>query len=923
MKVSFEKTILPISLAFTVSVSTSLPAWAGPGDVNSTNDGAVIQGGTYFNTKGSRTTFENSGGDGSLHLRSGDLVRGLESNINGVPTGNGGTLYFRAPNSVIRLDGNIDASAIKNGSVYLGNGGQVFIDAGYLFQNGSIFANGVNGGLIQLNVGAATISSNARITAQGFGGAGGKVAINSPGTVDIHRDAVIDTSGKVVGTVDTNLINIEAGFVNNQGIIRANGVATVDFKANNSDAAILNANPQLASAQPVALQGTERGGTIRLVASGQSMNTQSIVNASTILSASEKSALNNRNTVLAANTGDIHNNGTLQANGFNGQDGGTIILAADDDAANTFLIQANGGAGVNGSNGGNGGTISVNAFDRLINVGLIEANGGAGGNSADVNVTAGNGQDAIAQVMQPGGAGGDGGLIAFSYDTFTQSGTIRANGGVGGKGGNATATDTETAPQNAVSRAFAVAGNGGAGGDGGLIVFSGRVNPDGDGTVQANGGQGGHGGNGHSNAHATTNNNSASVVTGTPQSQGGLGGRAGTVVAPNPGQFTSTQSYSAKAGGRGDTGTRGATWTLTQNGVTTVTNHLGPAVMGSVTTGPDNAIQATRRNELLLHGDTGVLLSQAGGQGNNSTSLRGRFNDAIVRTVENPQGMNVSDKVAATSAVNNLVVASQGQLDLTMDLGATNMVPILNNLNTMTVMNRGNIRNLDTYLPGSQIVGANGIHDIHMSFGGGHLSWMARGNIVNDGILLARGDGSAGSIHLAATGDIVNNVAIKNVAVNEVLLSEFVPEDGFFAEHDGSIILKALRDVVNNGRLNSREAFRDIHPPLDFTQQWIPFMDGAQIGSTIYLLAGRDLVNTQNGLIAADALTYRNGQAGLNSPSNAYGGIVVGRAGRNIINNGQISVDATALQGSAGPKFLTIPPGTVQVQSTDGDIFMN
>ncbi len=174
-----------VSLALSVALATLNPpiALGGPGDLNSINDGRDIQSGTYFNTPGSRTTFQNSGG-GGLWLHSGDLVRGLESDAGKVPTGNGGTLYFRAPGNVIRFDGNIDVSAVRNGALYTGNGGKVFVDSAYLFQNGSIFANGANGGLVQFNVGGMTAGPTAKITAQGFGGDGGSVNINATDTVD-------------------------------------------------------------------------------------------------------------------------------------------------------------------------------------------------------------------------------------------------------------------------------------------------------------------------------------------------------------------------------------------------------------------------------------------------------------------------------------------------------------------------------------------------------------------------------------------------------------------------------------------------------------------------------------------------------------------------------------------------------------------
>jgi hypothetical protein len=235
-----------VSLSLTIGLTmSSIPAIAAPGDVNSINNGRDIQAGTYFNTPGSRTTFQNDGG--GLWLHSGDTVRGLESTIGKTPTGNGGTIYLRAPGNVIRIDGTFDVSAVRNGTVYTGNGGKFFADSAYLFQNGNIFANGANGGLVQFNVSSFTAGPNSRITAQGFGGNGGTVSINASGTVDLQTGSVIDTSGKVAGTYDTNVINIEGSAINNQGIIRANGLAAADLKGDNGDAAVMLANPALAN----------------------------------------------------------------------------------------------------------------------------------------------------------------------------------------------------------------------------------------------------------------------------------------------------------------------------------------------------------------------------------------------------------------------------------------------------------------------------------------------------------------------------------------------------------------------------------------------------------------------------------------------------------------------------------------------------
>lgn len=502
--------LLPISVAVSISLAGMPFAIAGPGGLNTINDGPTVQGGIYDNTPGSRTTFQNSSG-GGLWLHSGQLVRGVETDANKMPTGNGGTLYFRAPENVIRLDGDIDVSAIRNGQAYTGNGGKVFVDSAYLFQNGNIYANGVNGGLLQFNVGGMTVGPNARITANGFGGNGGSINVNATGTVNIGKGSLIDTSGKVVGTFDTNVINIEGGVVNNAGLIRANGVASADFKPDNGDKSIMAAHPQLAN-NPVpgpitvgngthdtatmtnalfATPGnvTFRGGTIRLVATGQNESPKDLISQATYnqLSKAERGMIDHDS---ADTKGDVTNTGILEADGAFSKNGGTVIVSAAHDVTNKGYVLADGANAVNGifdahgngAVGGNGGTISVNAMHKVSNSGLIAAFGGNGGDAKSIQASTGNGQVALAQVLGHAGRGGQGGLIAFSSPSIENKGIVFANGGIGGTGGSAIAADTEASNSvNPLAKATAIAGQGGTGGQGGLVVFSGDSNPTGKG----------------------------------------------------------------------------------------------------------------------------------------------------------------------------------------------------------------------------------------------------------------------------------------------------------------------------------------------------------------------------------------------------------------------------------------------------------
>lgn len=876
-----------------------------------------------------------------MWLQSGQTVRGIETDASKNPTGNGGALYFRAPNNVVRFDGDIDVSAIRHGTAYVGNGGKVYVDSAYLFQNGNIYANGVNGGLVQFNVGAMTVGPNAKITANGFGGDGGSINVNATGAVNIGKGALIDTSGKVVGTFDTNVINIEGGVVNNAGLLRANGAAVADYKPDNGDAKIMAAHPQLANNPvpgPITVgSGTHdtatmsnalfdtpgnvdfRGGTIRLVATGQSESPRDLISQATYnqLSKSQRSQIDHD---AAANKGDINNTGILQADGAFSKNGGTVIVSAAHDVNNGGYMLADGANAVNGifdahgngANGGNGGTISVNAMHQVSNTSLIAAFGGTGGDAQSVQVATGNGQNALAQVQGHAGQGGQGGLIAFSSPAIQNKDIIFANGGVGGKGGTAIAADVEASNSvNPVAKATAIAGQGGQGGQGGLIVFSGDSNPTGKGFVLANGGQGGQGGDAGAGAHAISDLKTPSVQTQVTRGAGGQGGAAGAIVSPNPNTFASNQTFSIKHGGLGDSGATATIREVTKQGKTVEVIATANPIVGSATSGNNQAILATHKNEYLRHDDAALLLSQATGAGVASQTLSGRLANAQFRTVDNPAGVSGGNTLADAESSSNLVISSTGKQDLTNDLVNSNINPLFFNLNTLTILNNGNLTNNTLWTPGVHVVGA-GFHDITFSLGGGHISWLANGTITNNQIVMTRGLWTGGSIQLTATQDIVNNNDFINIGPNAALLEGFQISGPLYQSSSaGDLTFKAGRDIINSstGKLESNLIFYDIHPPLNQNPpiDWPRFLNGAQIGATVNLLANRNLTN--NGIISADAMTFRSGQLGADNPALTMGGIIHGwaRTGK-FTNTGTMTASGKAFFTPAenvSPDFTT------------------
>jgi hypothetical protein len=430
-------TRLALGLSLLSLSSSLLPVLAAPGDVNSTNNGQTINAGVYYNTPGSKTTFQNTNGTG-LFLQAGDLVRGLESSGAGNPTGNGGTLHFNAPGQMVRLDGNVDISGIIKNGVYQGNGGSAFIDAAVYYQNGNLFANGLNGGNFQFNVGSAMFGPGAQVQAMGAGGGlGGNIAVNASGGVDIAPGVVLDSSGRNLFTYDRNLINIEGGFINNEGIIRANSVVINDghrlaIANSESSAAVLEAteaNKVDGPASFVREDAFTRGGTVRLVASGLSRqdcfdcvvdkatatetNPFSLAVGEALLNLSEANALKSRFDFLVKNfDADIRNINLIQAQGNLQHNAGTVLGAAARNIFNSGIIQANGYTG---------GTVGLSARQDIRNAGVLQAN------SATYRVNIGlDGQDTL-PVSQ-------GGLVAASYGRQFNNidGMVQANGVPGG-----------------------------------------------------------------------------------------------------------------------------------------------------------------------------------------------------------------------------------------------------------------------------------------------------------------------------------------------------------------------------------------------------------------------------------------------------------------------------------------------------------
>lgn len=819
------------SLALSLTVALSPLSYA-LSPINSTQDGRIIQGGTYYNTADSATTFINSQA-GGLWLKAGTTLRGLEVNSSGALTNNGGTVHLYAPDNVVRVDGNIDVSAIHNGQgADLGNGGKVFIDSGYLFQNGNIYANGANGGLVQANVGAMSLGQGAQIQAKGSTGAGGTVAINSAGPVDLRRTSIIDTSGKVLGSLDSNLINIEGSLVNNEGTLRADGIDS-------------------------------RGGSIRLVASGQSpyQEIKDTLQAATInppgdsssptITAQERIYLLQRTKSLIDNhEGQVFLSkdsssptpafiSNLSANGTGGNadsnndyfqstapragDGGNITLLAMQGIQNLGNIRANGAIGASGAipvNGGNGGTISFVSQGGIDNTqGRLEANGGIGGASTGTTT---------------GGRGGDGGLIAFSYNgAMTNTGGMYGDGALGGNGVNP-----------------------GHGGNGGLIVLSGDNNPTGNGSMDVIARPGG--------------NNNLNV-----------GGVSGTIVSPNPTTLGQTQVYFQQGYVNGQLVRTRATeqtqpvelLTHAENLILLTKNGGSINVSGNLFS---RLLQARIRSVTDPTGSLGQAQTEVINK--NTPSSPYVYRNLILGSSRDNLALDLSHpyRIESAGAPGELVFPS-----------ALSRGEGFSTLNTLSIINKGTVST--QYLPGPYsdssyqptdfwLVGRNS-----NSLAGGRISLLASDTVNNLNVFGTTGVASGGSVNIATLGTFDNGALLttssplhggsiivkagKDIINNEDIyywIGNMAANGGLLG---GTIRLLPLRDF----NYTSGVALSSIET------------NGSLQGGTININAGRDSI------IAVSDVTFNTPSmlvANGTSSTLGRGGFIHANGGNSNVHNG-------------------------------------
>lgn len=392
--------------------------------VNTINDGKIIRNGTYYSSTDGNTVFKNSG-SGGLWLKSGSTIRGINVNETGHATGHGGNFHLSAPNGVVRVDGDINVSNVWiPDNHFHGSGGNLTIDAAFLYHNGNIFANGLVGGNVNINASAASFGSTSRIDAQG-NSVGGKIVIRTSGPVDVKRGAFMG-SGSSDGFPwgNSSVIHIEGSLVNMEGVLNATSM--------NQD-----------------------GGTVRLTGIGKTslgpvkMALQDAVCGGNLNSRDAEAIHNRLKDLQNRYDGDVRiasRSGSLAAaevaaNGGSSRAldsyvvgrGGNIVLVAKRDVLNGGYLTANGGPGVvfkgDGFVGGSGGTVNVTAGRNIHNSARIVTDGGSSGKEKPDFGTNSPGSGGL-QSYQYGAGMFNNGIMQSGGGTYTPGAT-----GLGAQGG--------------------------------------------------------------------------------------------------------------------------------------------------------------------------------------------------------------------------------------------------------------------------------------------------------------------------------------------------------------------------------------------------------------------------------------------------------------------------------------------------------
>lgn len=398
-------------------------------------------------------------GTGNLTIASGaDILK----------QGNAFTSLTLSASGMFTLNANIigqNLNVIINSSIaYLNVGStieatQVTVQAQTVYANGTINTYGSNslGGAIQLLAQALYVSGRLNT-----GASTGSTSNTTSATVTYNGTVLRQEDLPTFLAMQNNLNATSNALDVVYSATSANDASYVPLTNNSTNVITLNAAREMVfySTAEIKANGTTgfangAAGAIYLTAPSLTAESGSLIQAN---------GNNGPGGTIAANGGDIHLAGTIQANGSNGSNGGaggSFALTANTlTIDNAAVVQTNGQSGP-------GGTITLTSNqDIQVNQALISANGDTDGGSITIVSNAGN-LNIQNTVIQTNGSTGRGGSIATSANNgnISISSAFESIGAT--QGGNILITANNITLENNVN--ISATGNTG----GGIVLIGG------------------------------------------------------------------------------------------------------------------------------------------------------------------------------------------------------------------------------------------------------------------------------------------------------------------------------------------------------------------------------------------------------------------------------------------------------------------
>ncbi|UBF28638.1 filamentous hemagglutinin N-terminal domain-containing protein [Kovacikia minuta CCNUW1] len=420
------------------------------------------------------------GGAVALTTTNGNISVGSIRSFSLAPTaGNGGSVSLTATSGSISVAGEIDASAIS------GNAGAVTVHAPnrtLTVQAITAFSGAGNGGNVVLSANGSF--NTADINTSSTNGSGGSINLSS-------TSGAIDTTS---GSLDSHSIAGNAGWVS---LAANSGIATAAIDASSETGnggaislTTINGGINTTAGELASNSSTGNGGNVSLYSSGS-------IATGTVNASSEDG--NGGSINLTSNSGAINTTGgTVDSSSITGN-GGNVSLGANRDIAtaeiSTASDNASGGSisltSTNGAidttagdllsyvttvDGGSGGAVSLQAANN-VRIGTIQADGGDRGSGGNIRVNSDRGGITVVpnqEINSSTFGTGSAGSIVMTGETLTLNGAnVDASTNGGGNGGNVVLAARNNGPVTIVNSQISTAVKGGATGMGGNIAITG------------------------------------------------------------------------------------------------------------------------------------------------------------------------------------------------------------------------------------------------------------------------------------------------------------------------------------------------------------------------------------------------------------------------------------------------------------------